>query len=193
MGSIQFPKLSNLCKQIWQWCEKRRLWIFASYIASCENSLADKESRRLPSETKWELAPLAFQKLEHTFGCFEIDLFASSANKKCKKFISLKQDPNSYAIDSFTVIWTKYKFYAFPQFSVILRTLQKIITDRAEGLLVVPYWPTQSWFPLFQSLLLNNPVIFEPSNDLLICPFRKKHSLAEKLTLVAKVLSGKRI
>ncbi|XP_043482415.1 uncharacterized protein LOC122511321 [Leptopilina heterotoma] len=133
MGGIQYPKLTCLCKDIWQWCEKRNLWIFASYIASHENVDADRESRSLPQETEWELAPWAFNKIENTFGPFKIDLFASTANKKCKKFISWKQDPNSYAIDAFTVNWNGFKFYAFPPFSVILRTLQKIITDKAEG------------------------------------------------------------
>lgn len=29
MGSIQFPELSNLSREIWQWCEIRKLYIFA--------------------------------------------------------------------------------------------------------------------------------------------------------------------
>jgi len=33
-GGIQFPHLSELARQIWQWCESRKLWIFASYIQS---------------------------------------------------------------------------------------------------------------------------------------------------------------
>nr|KAG5688439.1 hypothetical protein BaRGS_001856 [Batillaria attramentaria] len=35
-------------------------------------------------------------------------------------------------------------FYAFPPFSVIPRVLQKVRRDRAEGVIVVPRWPTQS-------------------------------------------------
>lgn len=191
MGSVQYPKLSSLCKQIWQWCEERKLWIFASYIASRENSIADRESRLLPKETEWELAPYAFTKLENIFGKFEIDLFASSSNNKCKKFISWKQDPNSCAVDAFTVKWDQYKFYAFPPFSLILRTLQKIITDKSEGVLVVPYWPTQSWFPLYNSMLISDLEHFKPDNNLLFSSFRETHPLANKLILVAGLLSGK--
>lgn len=32
MGGTQYPWLHNLPRDIWQWCESRRIWIFASYI-----------------------------------------------------------------------------------------------------------------------------------------------------------------
>lgn len=32
---------------------------------------------------------------------------------------------------------------------MLLRVIQKIIHDRAEGIVVVPWWPSQPWFPLF--------------------------------------------
>lgn len=28
--------------------------------------------------------------------------------------------------------------------------MHKIINDNAEGFIVVPYWPTQAWFPVFK-------------------------------------------
>lgn len=31
-GSSRFPKLSSLAKSIWQWCESRDIYLFASYI-----------------------------------------------------------------------------------------------------------------------------------------------------------------
>ncbi|XP_046734985.1 uncharacterized protein LOC124404700 [Diprion similis] len=62
MGSIQFPNLSTLSREIWQWCEKKNIWIFASHISSSQNFIADKESRILSEETEWELADYAFRK-----------------------------------------------------------------------------------------------------------------------------------
>lgn len=191
MGSIQFPKLSNLCKEIWTWCEERHLWIFASYISSSENIDADTESRILPTETEWEIASWAFNEINNKFGPFDIDLFASCANNKCKKFISWKQDPDSLAVDAFTIVWTNFKFYAFPPCSIVLKVLQKIIADKAEGVVVVPYWPTQSWFPLFKSLTIGDLMILGPENNLL-SSFSRKHPLADKLSLAVATLSGKR-
>jgi len=47
--------LSSLARKIWQWCERREIWITASYIPSKENVEADNESRRLQPETEVEL------------------------------------------------------------------------------------------------------------------------------------------
>lgn len=88
MGSVQFPKLSLLSRQIWQWCEQRSIWIHASYIASCENVDADRESRIKSEETEWELADSAFSRISTSFGSPTIDLFASNINAKCATFYS---------------------------------------------------------------------------------------------------------
>lgn len=37
MGGIQFKNLNDITRQIWEWCESRNLWIFASYISSKKN------------------------------------------------------------------------------------------------------------------------------------------------------------
>nr|XP_034194198.1 uncharacterized protein LOC117610670 [Osmia lignaria] len=103
MGSIQFPKLAKLAKKIWQWCEARNVWIFASYIKSSDNTEADAESRVEQTETEWELADWAYEKVESTFGKFDIDLFASNVNAKCEKFISWHSDPEAWVVDAFTV------------------------------------------------------------------------------------------
>lgn len=77
--------------------------------------------------------------IEENFGSFDIDLFASSANNKCEKFISWRRDPHAFRVDAFTVDWGEFYFYTFPPFSLVLRTLQKIRDNRAEGVVVVPY------------------------------------------------------
>ncbi|XP_046744290.1 uncharacterized protein LOC124410169 [Diprion similis] len=147
MGSVQFPKLSNLSTEIWRWCEIRDLWIFASYISSRDNKEADEESRVKQNETEWELASWAYDQIESTFGKFDIDLFASNVNAKCKKFVSWHRDPEACAVDAFTIPWTNLYFYAFPPFSVILRTIRKIIAEKANGVLVAIPSVTNLAFP----------------------------------------------
>lgn len=41
MGSVQHPTLSQLARTIWQWCEERDIWLYASYVSSASNYLAD--------------------------------------------------------------------------------------------------------------------------------------------------------
>jgi hypothetical protein len=187
-GGIQFPHLNDIARQIWQWCEYRGLWIYASYVNTKDN-IADAESRR--KNTEWELSHHAYRKIIKAFGTPSIDLFASRINAKCRKFISWKRDPEAWTIDAFTVKWTNLFFYAFPPFSLLLKTLHKIKTDKATGIVVFPYWPSQPWFPLIEPLLLKRLTIFEPNENLLSSTFRNVHPLHRQLTLAAGLLSGK--
>lgn len=190
MGSIQYPKLNLISQKIWKWCEVRNLWVFASYIPSEEN-IADKHSRRVSIETEWELSKDAYDKIVKKFGMPTIDLFASRTNTKCTRYFSWLKDPNSEMVDAFTVCWTDLKFYAFPPFALILRTLNKIIADRAEGIMVVPDWHSQPWYPVFKGLLVNEPLTFLPCPNLLSSPFRAQHPMT--LTLVAGLLSARHL
>ena len=194
MGGVQYVELNQRAKDIWTWCEKRRIWIFASYIPSRENTDADRESRRVNVDTEWELGAPFFQTIVERWGFPEIDLFASRSNAKTEVFCSWKRDPEARYIDAFTVNWSKYLFYAFPPFAMVAKVLQKINSDKAQGIVVVPHWPTQPWFPLFKSMLLEEPLYFSPSPKLLLSPCRSLiHPLADHLSLVAGRLSGDRI
>ena len=138
MGGTQFPRLNKLSRQLWRWCEDRQLVVFASYVSSTDNWEADAESRLLEPETEFQLSSEAFDKIVHRFGSPAIDLFASRSNTKCRRFCSWKRDPGAEVVDTFTISWSNLQFYAFPPFSVILRLLQKIKSDGAEGIVVIP-------------------------------------------------------
>lgn len=190
MGSVQHPKLNGLSRAIWQWCEARNLFVYATYIKSSDNKEADAASRILPVETEWSLSNAAFGKIELAFGRFDIDLFASATNAKCQKFVSWLGDHACFSVDAFTLNWEEYYFYAFPPFALIPRVLHKIINDKAEGVVVVPLWTSQPWYPLFCSLLSKEPIVLQP--DLSLLSFdRNPHPLWRRLTLVAGRLSFK--
>lgn len=192
MGSIQYLELAKLTRDIWKWCENKNLWILATYISSANNFIADKESRQISPETEWSLSQDAFKLIVNKYGKPKVDLFASHINKKCDKYVSWHKDPGSYAVDAFTVNWKGLSFYAFPPFNLILRTLQKIIQDKAEGIVVVPLWKSQPWYPLFSRLKVGSELVLNPHSNLLSSPFRTIHPLARQLSLVVARLSGNR-
>ncbi|XP_070530006.1 uncharacterized protein [Cardiocondyla obscurior] len=105
-GSVQYPYLSDISRQIWQWCEERNIFIFASYIASVENIIADAESRVTDPDTEWSLSHSAFQQINKNFGPFDVDIFASLLNAKCDVYISWFPDPGSFSVDAFTLSWS---------------------------------------------------------------------------------------
>lgn len=193
MGGTHVPTLNRIARDIWLWCEKRELWIFASYIPSKDNVEADRESRVIKENTEWQLSDAAFTKIVDRFSEPQIDLFASRINKKCKVFCSWHRDPEAKYVDAFTISWSPWFFYAFPPFSLILKMLRKIMGDNATGVVVVPRWTAQPWYPLFNSLLVEEPIVLNPSPSLLSSPFRSEaHPLADTLTLVVGKLSGRR-
>lgn len=190
MGGIRYKKLNKVAQKIWKYCEQQNIKIFASYINTKQNTVADSESRNNHYETEYELSQECFEKIGQVFKFPEIDLFASKLNTKCKIYISWKPDPDCTTVDAFLVSWEHLDFYAFPPFSIINKTIKKIIDDKATGILVVPKWPSQPWYPLFKKLLTCKPICFGPKKNLLMSPFRKPHPMYRTLTLVAGKLSG---
>ena len=72
-------------------------------------------------------------------GVPEIDLFATSRNCVIDKFASWGPDPEASFIDSFQVDWGSFEsVYIFPPIPLIPKIIQKIIMERARGILIVP-------------------------------------------------------
>ena len=84
----------------------------------------------------------------------------------------LAPDSGSIAVDAFILAWEGLFFYAF---ILLLRVLRKIMDDGAMGILVVSWWPSQSWFPLFCHLFWSQPLTFPSSHSLLSSPFKNHH------------------
>lgn len=190
MGGVQFPHLTEITRSIWEWCESKKIFIFASYVRSGDNT-ADGESRRNHPDIEWELADSAYNKLTVAFGQPEIDLFACRINRKCTRYVSWHKDPDAYAINAFTLDWSRFFFYSFPPISVVLKTLRKIILDKATGIVIVPLWETQPWFPVFLRLLVSDIITFSPCENVLIS-HSSRGSIQSNLTLAAGVLCGRR-
>ena len=120
-----------------------------------------------------------------------MDLFASRLTTKLTQYCSWQPDPGSAFVDAFSIDWSKFNFYAFPPFSLIPRCLQKIQQDKGKGILIVPVWPTQTWFPLVLQLLYSQPWICQPSPKLLQhTSHNRLHPLHQKLHLMVCPLSG---
>ena len=73
---------------------------------------------------------------------------------------------------------------------MIGRVLQKLQVDEATALVVVPKWPTQTWFTTFQNLS-QQTVHFKPdvSNLILRNNSATEHPLAQKTTFMIGLLS----
>ena len=86
--------------------------------------------------------------------------------------------------------WSDLNFYAFPPFGIISKCLHKIRTDRAEGIVIIPLWPPQPWFPIALNMIVSTPTLLPL--DILHVPYNshKQHPLHKTLRLLACQLSG---
>ena len=192
MGGTHSHICNVAARSIWDWAIERNIWLSAAFIPGCQNVVADFHSRSFKDNTEWSLNYQFFHKLVACFHTPDIDLFASQMNAKLPKYVPWKPDPDAFSIDAFSLPWGSLDFYVFPPFSVIPRVLHKIQQDRATGLVILPQWTTQSWFPTMLKLLIHHPVQLRPSRNLLFLPGNPQlqHPLHEKLTLLVTYLSG---
>ena len=170
LGTCKAPHIQKLCKKLFTWAIHRKLWITATYIPSKSNE-ADAPSRLKVSESEWQLNPLIFSEICNKFDFQpEIDLMATRINTQLKKFVSFKNDPDAFFIDAFHIDWNHYAFYVFPPYNLVLQTLNKIINDKAEGLIVIPRWKSQPFYSLAMRIRIGSPLIFFHREGLLTLP-----------------------
>ncbi|GFO38891.1 reverse transcriptase [Plakobranchus ocellatus] len=72
------------------------------------------------------------------------------------------------------------------------RVLNKIQTDKATGVLIVPFWPAQRFYPVLMKMLIDKPVLLSARQTLLQLPGNPSmlHPLHEKLRLLVCKVSG---
>ena len=194
MGSTRSIEVDFLVRKISDWAITRGNFISVTHIPGRFNEDADRESRREASRTEWMLNK---QDFHNVLGQLDfdpqIDLFASRSNAQLINYYSYRPDPGCSGVNAFTISWTFLDFYAFPPFAIIGKVLQKVQFDKAEGILIVPDWPSQYWFNKFINMTIHE-IIIPPRSDLLQHPhsYNVLHPLHNTLQLRAALISGRR-
>ena len=192
MGGSKSRACNDIAKRIWRFALQRNNFLSSAHLPGKQNVLADRESRVFNDRTEWMLHQDIFQKLSQLWGPFEVDLFASRLNKQVDTYVSWKPDPGAIAVDAFSIVWDRKPFYAFPPFSLIHRCLQKITADEAEGVIIAPMWPTQTYYPRLMSMLIQPPRLLPRKENLLRLPHScQSHPLWKKTQLMACLVSGR--
>jgi hypothetical protein len=196
MGTSHSEPCNDMTFQIWSWCIDRNIFLSAAYLPGAQNTAADEESRRVNTDAEWKLETTLLQSAFDVLDIQpNIDLFASRLNAQMQRYMSFRPDPDAEVVDAFSVSWKDFEFYAFPPFSVIPRVLRKVQRDESSGVLVVPDWPTQPWYPVLMKLLVLEPVRLPCRKNLLHLPSHpgQVHRLVQtkRLHLLVCKISGK--
>ena len=192
LGGTKSPALCELALTISEWCESRRIRLKATHLPGIFNNVADQESRRKPDWSDWRLSPELFELI---LGRWEVrvDLFASSWNAQLPRFASWTPQPGGWRVNALSFSWENLNAYAFPPFSLIKNCLSKIVREMSSLVLVCPFWPSQTWFPLLLELACAVPMLFRQEPNQLLSCLGEPHPLCRTgaLQLSAWMLSGR--
>ena len=195
-GSIKSFWCNSIAKKIWHFAMDRHIWLSIAHCKGVWNVEADAASREFKDETEWTLDKEIFGKVCEQLGVPDIDLFASRLNYRVNTYCSWHPDPEATYVDSFLYDWGgRQNVYAFPPFAVLPAVMQKWRFDRAEGIAIVPFWPTKPWFTQMCNMLMSEPLVIPLTENVLsVCSSRgerkTRHPLMGRLTLLACHLSG---
>ena len=110
---------------------------------------------------EWRLKDAAFEWLQSVvLSVFRkkvtIDRMASRANRRVARFNSVCSiDPDAESFSAFASDWQSEVNYCFPPFGLIPRVLQHVSECQAIAAVVVPDWPSQSWWLDLRSLAIH--------------------------------------
>lgn len=182
MGGHGSQICNSLTKELLIDAKTNGISLRAAHIPGEQNSQADFMSRLNDAKnTEWSLSRVTFDIIKAEFGSPDIDLFASSKNKKCPEYISWKKDSEAVAIDAFSVEWSTFKRpYLFSPFSLLSRVTKKLQWTTVGTIIVYPDWSHQTWYPALQRMLVRK--IKLPTH-----PFNKVHPLGESLKLMCGI------
>ena len=91
-------------------------------------------------------------------GPYSIDRFASPYNTQLARFNSRFWSPSAEAIDAFTLDWSQENNWLCPPVCLITRVIPHLRACSAQGTLIVPFWPSASFWPV----LVPQPEVFMP-------------------------------
>ena len=95
-----------------------------------------------------------------------LDLFATRFNTKCAFFVSPTPDHRALSTDNLVMSWEGIFAYVFPPQLILNQVLQTFSWTRCCCLILVALlWPKQIWFPTFQRLSWEQPILLPTNTD----------------------------
>ena len=193
-------RLTQIVREIWGVCAQWGIRIVqVSHISGDRMISAGVDALSRPPKfarkceadrDDWRLMGAAFEQVQdfsmRIFGSkATVDRMASRANTRLPRFNSVSAaDPDSECFSAFGTSWSasitgpEEVSYCFPPFNLIPRIIQHVKECEAKAVIVVPHWPSQSWWVNLWQLAVGHHFvkgvpIFERVKDGQWCPVLK--------------------
>jgi len=140
--------LQDEATKIYAICRHHGIRLYPEWIPRDLNKRADYWSKVIEPDD-WMLNPVYFRMLDAMWGPHTVDRFASVHSKQLHRFCSRWLCPGCEGVDAFTLNWSGENNWLVPPVYLISRVLRHMIHFKESGTLVVPYWPSAPWWPMF--------------------------------------------
>jgi hypothetical protein len=147
-GRSRLPHLHAVCQAICFYCLQHDVRLDLVWVPRGDNVRADALSKE-KDPFDWCFSRAAFRELNHAWGPFWADLFASEANALRDAFFSWHAAPRARGVDALAHPWRPEDGVAwcFPPPPLIPRVLRHARQHRARICLLVPTHVKALWWP----------------------------------------------
>ena len=151
----------SIALDIFDFCRNFNVLFVSQWVPRQLNACADDISHIIDFDD-WYTTQWFFAHLDHIWGPHTVDRFANASNAHFPRFNSRFRVPGTEAVDAFSVSWTAdNNNWLVPPIHCIIRVIQHLVCS-AFGTLVVPYWPSNAFWPfLFASSLDYQPYVVD--------------------------------
>ena len=146
-GTSRSALLMAELRRVWQLLHDLQIELVPVYIASADNP-ADFPSRYSMSAEWTFRAGMRAQLHQLSSRAYTLYPFATRATAMAPTFCSLQAEEPSTANDGMCASWRRQHLFLSPPWDIMAKVLHKIVEDRASGVLIIPHWPSQAWWPL---------------------------------------------
>ena len=142
--------LHRLAVKIFQFCAEHNIRLEVQWIPRKENEKADYISRLIDFDD-WQITPEFFLRLEELWGPHTVDCFANFYTAKLPRFFSRFWNPETSGVECFVQNLESENCLVVPPVSLIARALHYLSLKKARATIVIPVWPSSSFWPLLTS------------------------------------------
>ncbi|XP_037830295.1 uncharacterized protein LOC119616813 [Kryptolebias marmoratus] len=166
-GGTRSITLLRLTQMLLTWAAPLFASLRAAHIPGMQNGPADILSRGRPPLEEWRLHLEVVGVIWEKYSKAAVDLFASQESTHCPLWFSLADFASPLGQDTLAHDWPRGLLYAFPLLSLLGPTLLRVLQEGQQVLLVAPFWPGRTWFPLLHRLCCSSPMPLPLRKDLL--------------------------
>ena len=106
-------------------------------------------------------------------------MFASRMNVQLPLYCSWKPDQAAATVSALSISWKGHHPYTFPPFVLIPRCLSKLL-EEVTATLITLVWLNPIWFPQLLRSLIDLPIVFLPTQNIVTNPESINHPMAMK-------------